>query len=115
MVRLLARRTDRCSALRQKKGIEKVPEHKRFKTPHLYTGEDRRGEIMASAGKKGTTHSLSAYGYSVAPGETVAAVGEYSEGGQVWLLLEFSTDMRFGGGGGKIPVPSGEKGGFHLP
>jgi len=82
----------------QKKGIEKVPEHKRFK-PRTYTVKTDGAKLWLQPGKKGTAHSLSAYGYSVARGETVTAVGEYSEGGQVWLLLEFSTDMRFGGGG----------------
>lgn len=82
----------------QKKGIEKVPGYTSFK-PRSFMVKKDGAELRLQPGKGGTARSISAEGLSLARGETVTAVGEFSEGKENWLLFEFSTDTRFGGGG----------------
>lgn len=80
-----------------KKGLEKVPAYKSF-NPVRYRVKKDGAELGLQPGKGGA-YSLSNYGYALAAGETVTAVGELSDGADKWLLLEFSTDYRFGDGG----------------
>jgi hypothetical protein len=82
----------------RKEGIEKVPEHTSFK-PRSFMVKKDGTELRLQPGKGGSARSLSAEGFSLARGETVTAVGEFSEGKEGWLLFEFSTDTRFGDGG----------------
>jgi hypothetical protein len=82
----------------QKKGIEKVPEYTSYK-PRSFMVKKDGAELRLQPGKGGSAGHLSIEGFSLVRGETVTAVGEYSEGKENWLLLEFSTDTRFGSGG----------------
>jgi len=82
----------------QKKGIEKVPEYTSFKA-RSFTVKKDGAELRLQPGKGGTAGSLSIEGFSLFRGETVTAVGEFSEGKESWLLFEFITDTRFGSAG----------------
>lgn len=82
----------------QKKGIEKVPEHTSFEA-RSFTVKKDGAELRLQPGKGATARSISAGEFSLARGETVTAVGEFSEGKESWLLFEFTTDTRFGSGG----------------
>ncbi|MGI6252701.1 MAG: DUF3160 domain-containing protein [Aminivibrio sp.] len=80
-----------------KKGLEKVPVHKVFESKRYMVKEDSSG-LWLQPDKEGG-RSLYDYGYSLAAGEVLTAVGEMSAEAGGWLLFKFSTDARLGEGG----------------
>ncbi len=79
-----------------KKGLEKVPPYKSIE-PRRYLVKNDGAGLWLQPGKDGA-YSLADYGFSLARGEVVTAVGELADGSG-WLLFEFSTDIRRGDGG----------------
>lgn len=80
-----------------KKGLEKVPAYKSFESVRYLVKEEGAGLWLKPDEAGG--RSLSEYGYSLAAGEMVVAVGELPAEDGGWLLFKFSTDTRLGYGG----------------